>query len=68
MFSTFIVSQHLSCDLPANLTIFEPIVRHDMELPLICVGAKERLVKSNHVEIVLTGNSKVRFSIACNNL
>ena len=29
------------CDLPDNLSVFEPIVRPDVELPVICIGAKQ---------------------------
>ncbi|XP_046859318.1 mitogen-activated protein kinase kinase kinase kinase 3-like [Xenia sp. Carnegie-2017] len=37
----FMKVQNVSCDLPSNLTIFEPIIRRDMEYPLICIGAKK---------------------------
>ncbi|XP_028409005.1 mitogen-activated protein kinase kinase kinase kinase 3-like [Dendronephthya gigantea] len=37
----FMKVKNVPCDLPNNLVTFEPIVRADMELPLICIGAKQ---------------------------
>lgn len=48
----FMKVKDVTCDLPTNITIFEPIVRSDMELPLICIGAKESEDGSIHFDSV----------------
>ncbi|CAB3994691.1 mitogen-activated kinase kinase kinase kinase 3-like [Paramuricea clavata] len=48
----FMKVKNVPCDLPSNLNIFEPIVRADMELPLICIGAKQSEDRRIHFDSI----------------